>query len=255
MRRGRWTRGSCGRDWNCWTACEGLVRSRLELLDRLGLERLAVSSDVFHQEFIPLERVARCVEVARRVLGPGRVQLRWRDFYAQPADLRSATPAERANAYRAAYERHAERLNGRAALEVAPLLPCRPAASFAHECCAKEVLASRHVHIDSYGHVFPGTCAGIILGQVGPASIEELWAELAAEWFRRPVLAALVEGGSYALLTAAVEHGYVARPEGYASKCHLCADIRRHLCAQCEWGETIGPLECYGLPGRPVNRR
>jgi hypothetical protein len=37
---------------------------------------------------VPFDRVRRCVELARAVLGPGRVQVRWWDFYNAPTDIR-----------------------------------------------------------------------------------------------------------------------------------------------------------------------
>ncbi|MBU0639200.1 MAG: radical SAM protein, partial [Planctomycetes bacterium] len=78
-----------------WATSDGRTRSRLELLAALGTERLVVSSDVFHQEFVPFDRVRRCVETARRVFGRGRVMVRWWDFYQQPLDTRGMTPRDK----------------------------------------------------------------------------------------------------------------------------------------------------------------
>jgi len=52
-----------------WATDDGVTRTRLELLSALGLQQLVISSDVFHQEFVPFERVRRCVQFARRVFG------------------------------------------------------------------------------------------------------------------------------------------------------------------------------------------
>lgn len=229
-----------------WATEDGLTRARLELLAALGVGWLVVSADIFHQEFVPLARVRRCVEIGQRVFGRARVRVRWWDFYHDPVDPRTLTPAGRAAARRAALLRHRERLTGRAATRLAGLLPLRPAAEFAGQSCARELLGSRHVHIDPAGHVFPGTCSGIILGRaVGPEGIASVWRELAGGWQRNPVVAALVGGGSAALLERVRPLGYRERPEGYAGKCHLCTDIRQFLLERNIWPEQVGPRECY----------
>ncbi|NUQ48356.1 MAG: radical SAM protein, partial [Phycisphaerae bacterium] len=123
-----------------WASDDDLTRARLELLDALGMEKLVVSSDVYHQEYVPFDNVRRCVETARRVLGRGRVRVRWWDFYNDPTSLRGASEPEKAAAYEAAFRRHGERLTGRAAQRLAALLPRQPAAHYAGENCAAEVL-------------------------------------------------------------------------------------------------------------------
>lgn len=228
-----------------WATDDELTRARLTRLDALGMQKLVVSTDVFHQEFVPFDRVRRCVELARAVLGPGRVQVRWWDFYNSPIDIRRLRPADRAAAYRAALARHRDRLTGRAADVLAPLLPGRPAAAFAGENCAAALLGSRHVHIDPAGHIFPGTCIGIILGRAGPRSVAQLWHALGADWRSNPILTALVTGGSVALLDLARQHGYQERPDGYADKCHLCSDARAYLAARGLWPEFVGPPGVY----------
>lgn len=229
-----------------WATSDALVRVRLEQLDALGMERLVVSSDVYHQRFVPFERVRRCVEVGRQVLGRGRVRVRWWDFYRRPLDPRALPPARRLRCYAAALRRHRERLTGRAADRLARLLPRHPAEHFRDQHCTAQILQSRHVHIDPYGHVFPGVCNGIILGNALRERIPVLWSRLATDWERNPVLAAVVRGGSYALLQHAREFGYRELERGYADRCHLCHHVRRFLHARGIWPECIGPAECYG---------
>jgi hypothetical protein len=228
-----------------WATDDNLTRARLELLGALGLERLVVSSDVFHQEFIPIERVQRCVKTAQAVLGRQRARVRWWDFYHAPADLRHADEATRGQAYQAALARHRDRLTGRAALLLADLLPRHPAAEFRHENCAANILGSRHVHIDAAGHIFPGVCSGIIIGRAADYTVGDIWHEFAANWPGNPVVNALVTAGSYGLLQLAEPLGYRARPAGYADKCHLCTHIRQFLFDRGIWPEHIGPAECY----------
>ena len=44
-----------------------------------------------------------------------------------------------------------------------------------------------------------------------------------------PLIETLIEHGPYGLYQSAVESGYAQLPAGYAGKCHLCVDLRRHL--------------------------
>lgn len=238
-----------------WATDDDLTRARLELLRAFGVGRLVVSTDVYHQEFVPFDRVARCVRVARAVLGRGRVRVRWPDFLRQPLDLRQMPTADKHAAYRAALRRHRDRLTGRAADVVAPLLPGSPAASFRGSNCARAVLQSRHVHIDGYGHVFPGVCSGVILGKAGTKTIDELWNNLASTWRENPVLNALIVGGSYELLQHAKSFGYKELPQGYADRCHLCTHVRQYLFDQGIWPDLIGPAECYGEPRNRSRQR
>lgn len=229
-----------------WATDDGLTRARLELLDALGLGKLAVSTDVFHQEFVPLERVRRCVEIGRRVLGRDRVIVRRWDFLRRPVEVRELSPAQREDAFRQALARYKDRLSGRAAMQLARLLPGRPAEAFQGQSCTMEVLQSRHVHVDLHGHIFPGTCVGIILGRAtGDFTIVDAWHQLALNWRLHSVVAAVVAGGSYELLQRARCFGYCELPGGYASKCHLCTHIRQYLFDRGLWREFVGPQECY----------
>jgi len=246
-----------------WAVDDETTRGRLKELDALGVGKLVVSTDVFHQEFVPFERVRRCVETARELFGPGRVLVRWWDFYRQPVDTAALTPVDREAAFRQALARHRERLCGRAAERLAPLLPGQPAAAFAGQNCAAEILQSRHVHIDGYGHIYPGTCAGIILGRAATAAttvtpsrtwptVQDIWRALAQGWRDHPVVAALAVGGSHELMLRARSQGYQELPAGYASKCHLCADVRRFLVERGLLAAYVGPPECYSMLTTPA---
>lgn len=228
-----------------WASSDGITRSRLELLAALGMEKLIVSADVYHQEFVPVERVRRCVEIAKQVLGPSRVRVRWWDFYNQPLDLRRQDDEAKRAAYAAALERHKDRLTGRAADRLAEFLPRRPAEAFRSEDCTREILDGKHVHIDPYGYVFPGVCSGIILGNANQTPIPRIWADLAANWRDNAVVEAVVTGGSFRLFERAKALGYSPLADGYAGKCHLCQHVRQFLVDRGGWEEWLGPAEVY----------
>ena len=216
---------------------------RCRLLDEAGIGRLVVSCDVYHQEHVDFECVKILVETASEVLGPERVRVRWRDFFANPIDASDMGRAEREQLYREAWQNHHDRLTGRAAREVAPLLELHQAEEFAGLNCSKSILAGRHVHIDPAGNVFPGVCAGLMVGNVREKSLAELWDLLVDT--HNEILLSLIKQGPYGLMEIAKQFGYESRESEFANKCHLCAQVRRFLYVSGEFRRTIGPGECY----------
>jgi len=208
-----------------WATEAGVVRRRLEELRDAGMRQISISADVFHQTFVDPACVTRLWHVARDVLGRGGVRARrWR-FLEAPRDLRSAGEAERRAAYREALRAHSERMTGRAARRLAPLVPRRPAEAFEELGGCEALRDTDHVHLDPHGNVIPGTCVGLVLGKVTPARPVD--AVLAGP--RGPVWRLLVEGGPYGLMQHATTCGYREGPDGYADKCHLCTSVRTFL--------------------------
>jgi hypothetical protein len=218
-----------------WAADAGVARERLAALDAAGMVKLVISTDPYHQQFVPIERCRLAARVAEEFLGPKRLQVRWRDWLADGQDTDSLSEAERTALFARYASAGRDRLGGRAAAKLAPLLPARPVEEFADKPCRERLLRSKHVHVDPAGRVIPGTCAGIVLGTVEPSmaasgdrSIATIWRRLDADHADRPIVGRLAAGGPFALLPEARELGLVPR-DGYASKCHLCWDVRRWL--------------------------
>ena len=254
-----------------WATDDDLATERLTVVRDLGVESLVISTDIYHQQFVPIEAARRCERIGRQVFGPQHVHVRWPEELDEPSGAEvfaahagtdapntggqaaSGTPSgletRLAEAFRQAFARHRERLTGRAAFELAPLLERRPAEAFAPLRCKKAILKSRHVHVDPYGHVFPGTCSGIILGSASREPIDAMWQRLSDQWDADPVLRALVTGGPYALMQQAVELDYELLPDGYAGKCHLCTHVRQWLHDHGCFAGRLGPAECYLSPG------
>lgn len=228
-----------------WATDDDLTRVRIEQLGALGMEMLVISADVYHQEFVPIERAERCARIARAVLGGDRVRVRWWDFLSEPADVWRASQERKQDAFRAALARHKERLTGRAAERLSAFFERFPPEHFREEHCVREVLHSKHVHIDPYGNVFPGVCSGIILGNANQREIPELWDDLAENWREHAVVGPVVRGGSYELMQAAIPLGYEPLADGYANKCHLCQHVRQFLLDGGHWPDAIGPAEVY----------
>ncbi|HOI55169.1 MAG TPA: radical SAM protein [Phycisphaerae bacterium] len=234
-----------------WATDEALVRERLGALREAGMRQLSLSADVYHQTFVDPQCVVRLWRVATEVLGTEGVRARrWR-FLKSPQDLREASEAQRQAAYREALAQHAERMTGRAATELAPLVARQPAEAVRGQTCVEGLRDSAHVHIDPAGYVFPGTCAGLILGRTDRG--RPLDAVLAAS--RGPMWRILVSEGPWGLRSLAARKGYKDDPGGYADKCHLCLSARRFLLETGAYADELGPPELYREEWFPIGSR
>jgi len=227
-----------------WAGDEAVVRRRVEALDAAGMEKLCISADPYHQQYVPIERCRLAARVSEEVLGRQRVQVRWRDWLSDGFDTALLSRERLSSLFTSYLAGGRERLNGRAADMLSGYLLRKPFESFADKACREQILRSKHVHVAPDGWIMPGTCAGILLGRVGRQSVADVWRRLAGDYSRRPVVAALASGGPVALMEQAGASGYVPR-DGYAGKCHLCWDVRRHLVAHGSCLEELGPQWIY----------
>ncbi len=220
-----------------WAASEALVRDRLHALLELGVRRLKVSVDPFHQEYVDIEPVRLLAAVAKQTFGPQRVLVRWEEGLTA-----CGPPADRDAAYVQAYRDHPFRFTGRAAGHLADLIASEPAEVLADANCLGDFLGAKGVHIDPYGNVFSGTCSGIIVGNVNATPLEDLWRRFTPE--QDPLLRTLCECGPCGLLAEADQAGY-QRLARYADKCHLCTHVRQFLFEKGRQTSVVGPPECY----------
>ncbi len=228
-----------------WATDDRATRERLVALRDLAVGRIDISTDVFHQAYVDVDRVRRCVRVAREVFGETGVRVRWQDFLDRPVIVAELDPAERDRAFVDALAKTPERMTGRAAMTLAPLLPQHPLERFTGQHCVKELLKSKHVHVGPDGAVFPGVCSGILLGNACDEPLDEMWHRLADRWQDEPILTPLIHHGPLALCESAQRLGYEPRPEGYATKCHLCTHVRQFLFERGVYPARLGPGACY----------
>ncbi|MBS3820576.1 MAG: hypothetical protein KGY81_02300 [Phycisphaerae bacterium] len=226
-----------------WAADDAITRDVLGQLAGTSMGELLISADPFHQQFVPLASVRRAAGVAAEILGEGRWRIRWHDWVERGLDVAALNEAARRDLFVEWFRDGRDRLNGRAADELAGALPRRPIGSFAGQDCREGLLRGKHVHILPDGGVYPGTCAGLLLGNVNEASIADLWQRLERDGASRPVLGRLVESGPVGLLDLAGD--FQPEPVGYAGKCHLCWAVRRHLARRGENSDEIGPAWVY----------
>ena len=233
-----------------WADDAAIVRDRAAALDAAGMGMLCISADPYHQQFVPIEHCRLAAATAEEVLGPGRVQVRWRDWLARGFDTAGLSPRDRDEVFARYAAGGRDRLTGRAAEKVAVHLSCKSWRDYADTNCRQAVLRSRHVHVDPSGLVMSGTCAGLVLGRacVGE-DVAGLWARLNDDYASRPVVGTLARGGPSALASEAIAAGFVPRAGGYAGKCQLCWDVRRFFAGRNMHADELGPNWMYGQAG------
>jgi len=227
-----------------WAESEEVVRQRLAALDEAGMMQLSISADPYHQEFIPPERVRLLHAVAREVLGPQRIRGRRWKWMEAPQDTAAMTEGDRRRLFAEFLKKYFERMSGRAAAELADLVPRVPADELPADGCRAAILGSGHIHIDPDGWVYPGTCAGIIIGR---ATADLALDELLRRWRPDPagIIAMLIDGGPRRLLAAAEARGMRSDARGYAGKCHMCWAARAHLVSKGGGGDELQPASLY----------
>jgi hypothetical protein len=227
-----------------WATDPELARHRLAQLAAAGMRQLSVSADPYHQEFVPPERVRLLVAASREVLGPGGLRVRRWKWAQSPRDVAAMPEPDRLALFAALLTRYPERMTGRAADELAPLVPHVPPDALPRDGCRNALLEAGHVHVDPGGWAYPGTCAGIVMGRASAAA--PLDAVLAA-WSADPppLVRTLIDKGPTGLLAEAEALGFVPSSDGYAGKCHLCWSIRRQMAAAGASAEVLQPANLY----------
>ena len=227
-----------------WCTSDTITRNRLEELAELGLTKLQISTDCYHQQYVPTDCVQRAIRIATEVLGEDKLQVRWRDFANNPVHTESMNTAERNRAFKEALSKIPERMVGRAAELLAPLVEQKPFEQFEYAGCQKSHMDAKGVHIDGMGNVFSSTCIGIITGKVTKDySLKDLWLDY--NFTEHPLWSILTESGPYGLAQHAIELGFKPQPT-YTGKCHLCYDTRKFLFENGHFPDHLGPAICYG---------
>ena len=225
-----------------WAVDGKIIRERLRILDELGMAKLKISCDPFHQEYVPIERVRLLAAVAEEILGKKRVLVRWQKYLDNPIETATLDPAERDDRHKQCLREYPCRFTGRAAETVAELTADKTIENLAAKNCCKSFLGAKGVHIDPLGNVFSGVCSGIILGNVVAEPLEQIWRQI--DWRNNEFIDILFASGPVGMLEKAVNLGYEKR-RYYASGCHLCASIRAFFFEKSLCTAVIGPTYCY----------
>lgn len=219
-----------------WCVRDELVIERFRALDVAGLQFVLISCSPFHAASIPPERTVRAIRQATQLFGSRRVLVYQAQWLPQIKSfgMEATNPLEK---YAEVYGRElAGRLfwqdyglmgGGRCGYRLGSYVSRRMLEQFAGLHCAAELLQSPHSHFDLYGNFIPGFCGGLTLGP---------WREhrdLQLSYVQKSlpqIVQILLEQGPHGLAQYAAErYGFAADEDGYADKCHLCTDVRRHL--------------------------
>ncbi|MBT3271252.1 4Fe-4S cluster-binding domain-containing protein [Candidatus Poribacteria bacterium] len=217
----KWFIGQCSeRGWDVsilsngfWAKTEEIARKRLQPLIDAGLTGMSLSTDEYHQPFVPLERV----EIAARVAEELGVNVG-----------RMGTPADRVM------------FRGRAADSLAPgKEDDRAAWQTFTECTREKLETPGRIHLDKYGMLH--LCQGLAMDSARNKPLAD-----AIEGYdpkSHPIVRLLLDGGPARLAQAAQTHGFVPRDD-YADECQLCYEARKHL--RDRYPDYLGPAEVYG---------
>jgi MoaA/NifB/PqqE/SkfB family radical SAM enzyme len=225
-----------------WAVSDSIIEKRITILDELGIDRLKISCDPFHQEYVDIKLVRRLAEKAVELLGPERVLVRWEKYLDNPVEMKNISAGELKQRYISAMKDYPCRFTGTAAGKLADMVRTKPLNSLISLNCRDAFLGAKAVHIDPYGNVFSGTCSGIIMGNVNDKPLDQIWKQFSPD--NNKIIKTLFNKGPGGLLEEAVTLGYKPA-ELYASKCHLCTDIRQFLFNKGFEKQILGPAECY----------
>jgi len=233
-----------------WATDEGVIKERLKILDGLRVNRLKISTDPFHQEYVDIEPVRRLANIAKELLGEKRVLVRWEKYLDGPVEMRGLSQDERDGQYRLAIKDYPCRFAGRAAGKLAELVAKDTVEQILQTNCKEAFLGAKGVHIDPYGNVFSGTCSGIIIGNINQNPLEDIWRQF--DPANSEFINMLFNFGPFGLLEKVTKLGYkeaevyMGKPAiRWAGKCHLCTSMRQFLFNNGLERSIIGPADCY----------
>lgn len=225
-----------------WAVDEKIIVERVKFLDAHNMNILKISCDPFHTEFVDVANIKRLVDVASKILGRERVLVRWREYLDESVDLRDMSDAEKIEYYKSSHERFPFRFTSRAAVELGPIFASKTIKQISRLNCLRTFRDAKGVHVDPYGNVFSGVCSGMAVGNINNADLRQIW--LGIDWNKMDFFSTLCRFGPAGFLDQAVEQGYKQR-EFYASKCHLCSDLRQFFFDNHRYKSIIRPKECY----------
>jgi hypothetical protein len=215
-------------------------------LKKMGLTTLLISISPFHNEHIPFRKVKGVIAACRAA---GMQAFPWINEFYREIDSFEDEKTHRLEEYVAKFGadylnrlpgRYWIHLGGRAIKTFQQVFPAR---SLEAVCAGspggcRELLDTRHFHLDLFGNYIPGLCAGLAIKG------EDLGKPLDAAAY--PLLTTLFNTGIWGLLDYAVSHHGFHPADAYISKCHLCLEIRSYLVAEKQvQSPELQPLAFY----------
>ncbi len=232
--------------------CEDVEETRayLSKLKDAGLPALLISVSMFHNEFIPFEYTRNCVEASMDVFGTHGTIVYMQHVYDIFENMAlDGTQTLTEFMEKAGLKETPEVVpklyglirGGRVVSAMREFYRKSPASSYESVNCANDLMGTSHFHIDNYGNLFTGCCAGIVVGRTG-----DLHPEISEK--DHPVFCKVCEEGPLGLMKVAEQEcGYEQRPDGYISKCDLCLHVRAALCRTGKYPELTPEFFYRGI--------
>lgn len=211
-----------------WFKDESSAKMVLRELMKYGVNRLLISIDPYHNEYIPFCKVKGLIEACSKVnmgVFPWLLEF-WDDIDALD-DNKPHALEEYAQRFGEDYlwslpRRYGLNLGGRALKTYKPMMRLEPFDEIVKNSTSCNLLSGiYHFHIDLYGNFIPQSCPGLSI------KLDEL--VRGADSSKYPVFHRLESAGIGGLVELAIEE-YDYKPKGkYAGKCDLCYDVRSYL--------------------------
>ncbi len=212
-----------------WSRKIGKVKETADKLAKSGVNRVSISVDCFHQEFIPLETVK---QAAKSLLDAGVTNVSWNPCWVISEDHDNLYNRETKDILKKlkdlsirCSEGNVAQPEGRAIASLGDLLPKRirmPKGKCGDLPYTEKLDSLKGIYIEPDGRV--SVCREFYIGNASETDIIELIERY--DPFKIPEAKAIITRGTEGLLewakTKAVEPG----PEGYYNVCHMCTDIR-----------------------------
>lgn len=229
-----------------WATSEELALRRLRQLKEIGLDRLALSVDPFHCDYVPLDHVRNAFRAAKSlgmyVAIPGSCYFDEKDGDYSLRRSREIVTRFSPLAEIAADAWHIS-LQGTANDTFSERAPRHSWTweGFFSGC----FMVHTRFHgldsaaVESYGHVIPGPCWGISIGNAQDKKLSEIITTYDPQ--SHPILGPVYDEGPAGVARLAMEYGF--EPTEYISPCHLCTEARRALLDH--YPEHLGPAIWY----------
>lgn len=199
----------------------------LQPLVAMGLDKIEVSSDTYHNEENDADIKRSALAAARDLFLDASIIT-----IEPPAGIREeTTPGLPLTGGDVMYR-------GRAAEKMVEGLPRQPWTNLV-DCPYENLEHPGRIHLDPFGNLH--ICQGVVVGNLFERPLKEIAAEYDPQ--AHPILGPLLEGGPAQL----VQKYGLNHESGYVDACHLCYTARQAL--RSRFPAELGPDQMYGVVG------
>jgi len=212
-----------------WSTKTEKIRKIAEDLARSGVNKVSISVDCFHQEFIPTEIVRRtaasCVEA-------GIDSVKWNPCWVISKDNDNKYNRKTMMILKRLRTEHVEegggnpvQPEGRARVNLVEFIPPRtlmPKGKCGDVPYTEALDAVKTISVEPDGRI--SVCKNFYIGNAFETDIIKILSGY--DPFKIPEAASILTDGMKGLVRWAKKRSVMPKPEGYFSICHLCTDIR-----------------------------